>query len=332
MKKTKMYSGLISNLKNIQINNKTNIAQNQIKPSNKQSSKTKNNSFRQILLKFKTQKSSPHKTPPKSLNKILVDKNMKNVNININLNKNMSKAKLINHEINNIISNMNYNNNKNITNFNSNYQMNENSNKFTKNYYNKSTKDSPRNNNYNNKNFIDRTLNSTISILNKNGIREKILVKDENNLKNPLNLNININQFKINKNKKVLYPKNVEKGKNINFRNNNYISNFHSNTNTNINININNKNITNNTNNSINNIINYSNNTYNDNNYSNNIQYIYTNQNPKKKQILLKQNKNIKQQRTVFYKNCKRENNYKNINITTPVTVNNSRKTSTEKK
>ena len=332
MKKTKMYSGLISNLKNIQLNNKTNIAPNQMKASNKQSSKTKNNSFRQILLKFKTQKSSPHKTPPKSLNKILVDKNMKNVNININLNKNMSKAKLINHEINNIISNMNYNNNKNTMNFNSNYQIKDNSNKFTKNYYNKSTKDSPRNNNYHNKNFIDRTLNSTISMLNKNGIREKILVKDENNIKNPLNLNININQFKINKNKKVLYPKNVEKGKNINFRNNNYISNFHSNTNTNINININNKNISNNTNNSINNIINYSNNTYNDNNYSNNIQYIYTNQNPKKKQILLKQNKNIKQQRTVFYKNCKRDNKYKNINITTPVTVNNSRKTSTEKK
>ena len=64
MKKPKMYTGLISNIKN----NKSNIIGNQIKPLNKQPTKTKNTSFRQILLKFKTQKSSPHKihkTPPK---------------------------------------------------------------------------------------------------------------------------------------------------------------------------------------------------------------------------------------------------------------------------
>ena len=330
MKKPKMYTGLISNIKN----NKSNIIGNQIKPLNKQPTKTKNTSFRQILLKFKTQKSSPHKshkTPPKSLNKILVEKNPKNSNNNNNLNKNMSKTKLISQEINNIISNMNNNNNQILMNYNSNSRGIENNKnlvfynnkKFKKNNYNKSSKYSPRNN-QNNKSYIDRTLNPAISILNKKGIREKVLVKEEqNNSKNQLN--ININQFKINKNKNVLYNKKIENNaKNINFRNTN-IYNYHSNTNTNSNINyINNSN---NTNNSINNIINYSNND--DDNYTNNIQYIYTNQNQKKKQILLQPNKNIKQQRTVFCKNYHRENK---INITTPVTVNNSRKTSTEKK
>ena len=336
MKKPKMYSGLISNAKNNQINNKINTVSNQINNLSKPQSKTKNNSFRQILLKFKTQKSSPHKTPPKSLNKISGDKNLKNVNIN-NLNKNMSKAKLINQEINNIISYINNKNNKILVNYNSNHFIENNknniinnNNKYHKYHYNKSTKDSPRNNqNNNSKNYIDRTLNSTISILNKNGNREKVILKDDqNNInKNSINLNININQFKVNKNKKVLYPKNFDKGKNINFRNTNIISNYHSNTNTNIN-NFKNKN----SNNNINNMINYSNNNNSINNFSNNIQYIYTNQNSKKNQILLQHNKNIKQQRTIFYKNCHKENNYKNINMTTPVTVNNSRKTSAEKK
>ena len=333
MKKPKMNSGLITNMRNNQLNNKINIITTQITNLNKPQSKTNNNSFRQILLKFKTQKSSPHKTPPKSLNKISVDKNLKNIDINIDLNKNMSKAKLINQEINNILTNFNNNNNKVLKNYNSNNTTNNNKilvyNKYQKNYYNKSSKDSPRNYQYNSKNYIDRALNSTISMLNKNGIKEKILIKEEgnNNNKNSLNLNININQFKINKNKKVLYKKNYEKEKNINFRNTNFISNYHSNTNTNIN------NIydTKNANININNMINYSNNN-NINNNSNNIQYIYSNQNSKKKQILLQQNKNIKQQRTIFYKNFNKENNYKNINMTTPVTVNNSRKTSAEKK
>ena len=335
MKKPKMNSNLISNMKNNQ-NNKNNIS-NQINNFNKPQSKTKNNSFLQILLKFKTQKSSPHKTPPKSLNKINVQKNIKDSNINIDLNKNMSKAKLINKEINNILSNINNNNNKILTNYNSNFQTENNknlvyyNNKYQKNYYNKSTKDSPRTNQSNKKKFIDRALNSTISILNKN--REKVILKDEqNNNKNPLNLNININQFQINKNKKVLYQKNYDKGKNLNFRNTNICSNYHSNTNTNIDTNIyhlnNCKNSTN-TNTNINSMVNYSTNT---NNANNNIQYIYSNENSNKKQIILQQNKNISQQRTIFYKNCHRENKYKNINLTNPATMNNSRKTSVEKK
>ena len=333
MKKPKMNSGLISNLKNNQNNKLTTT--NQINNFNKPQNKTKNNSFLQILLKFKTQKSSPHKTPPKSLNKINVDKNKKDSNINIDLNKNMSK--IINKEINNIISNINNNNNKFLMNHNSNYQTENiknlvyNNSKYKKNYYNKSTKDSPRANQNNKKKFIDRALNSTISIINKN--REKVILKEEqNNNKNPLNLNININQFQVNKNKKVLYPNNYEKGKNANFRNSNFISNYHSNTNTNIDTNIYNlSNYKNNTN--INNMIKYSNNTNNNiNNNLNNIQYIYSNQSSNKKQILLQHNKNISQQRTIFYKNCHRENKYKNINMTNPTTMNNSRKTSAEKK
>ena len=339
MKKSKMYSGLISNTKNNNLNSKINTVVTHTNNINKPQSKTKNNSFRQILLKFKTQKSSPHKTPPKSLNKILGVKHLKNSNNNVILKDNMSKPKLINQEINNIISYINTKNNKILVNYNSNHLIESNkniiynnNNKYQKYQYNKSTKDSPRNYQYNNsKNYIDRTLNSTVSILNKNGNgnKEKIIIKEDqsNNNAKSLNLNININQFKVNKNKKVLYSKNFDKGKNINFRNTNIISNYHSNKTTSTNINDYKKY---DTNNSINNMINYSNNS---NSYnSNNIQYIYTNQNSKKKQILLQQNKNIKHQRTVFYKNCYKENNYKNINMTTPVTVNNSRKTSAEKK
>ena len=96
MKKTKMYSGIISNTKNNHLNNKINTVSSQANNINKPQSRTKNNSFRQILLKFKTHKSSPYKTPPKSLNKISNNKNLKN-NITNNLNKNMSKTKLINH-------------------------------------------------------------------------------------------------------------------------------------------------------------------------------------------------------------------------------------------
>ena len=336
MKKPKMNSGLISTMKNNQ-NNKRNVTSSQINNFNKPQSKTKNNSFLQILLKFKTQKSSPHKTPPKSLNKINVDKNIKNSYINIELNKNMSKAKLINKEINSIISNINNSNNKILMNYNSNHQNENNknlvyyNNKYQKNYYNKSTKDSPRNHQYNKKNYNERALNSTISILNKNNAnKEKVILKDEeNNNKNSFNINISINQFQANKNKKVIYPKNFDIGKNINFRNTNIISNYHSHTNTNIDSNIYHlNNYKNNANISINNMVKYSNNNTN----SNNIQYIYSNQNSNKKQILLQHNKNINQQRTIFYKNCHRENKYKNINLTNPVTMNNSRKTSAEKK
>ena len=66
-------------------------------------------------------------------------------------------------------------------------------------------------------------------------------------------------------------------------------------------------------------------------NNNNNIQYIYTYKNSNKQQILLKQNMKIKKQRTVFYKYFRRENNYKNINIINPMTMNNSGKTSIEK-
>ena len=333
-----MNSGLITNLKSKQLNNnKMNIASNQINNFNKPQSKTKNNSFLQMLLKFKTQKSSPHITPPKSLNKIYVDKNIKNANINLNLNQNMSKAKLINKEINNIITNINNNNNKILMNYNSNHQIENNKNLVyynKKNSYNKSTKDSPRNLKYNkNNNFNNKDLNSTISIINKNAIRDKVILKDDQNNnntnnKNPLNLkNISINQFQMSKNKKIFYQKNAEKGKNINYRNTNIISNYHSNTNTDTNIyHLNNKN---NTNISINYNANYS---TNNNSNQNNIQYIYNNPNTNKKQIFLQQNKNITQQRTVFSKNFHRENKYKNINLTNPVTVNNSKKTSAEKK
>ena len=204
MKKPKMNSGLISNSKN----KKTNEIANQVKNLNNQPSNVKNASFRQILLKLKTQKCSPHKTPPKSLNKISVDKNIKNVYININLNKNMSKTKLINHEINNIIYNINNNNNKismNKNNENNKNSVFHNNKKIQKNFYNKSTKDSPRIIQSNSKNFIDRTLNSNLSMINKNHIREKVIVKDDGHdtTKNQLNLNINVNQFKVNKNNKV---------------------------------------------------------------------------------------------------------------------------------
>ena len=90
MKKTKIHSGLTTNMKINQINNKNNTSSNQITNLNKPQCKISNNSVCQILLKFKTQKNSPHKTPPKSLNKIYADKNLKNVFINTNLNKNFS--------------------------------------------------------------------------------------------------------------------------------------------------------------------------------------------------------------------------------------------------
>ena len=334
MRKQKMNSGLISNIKHNQINNnKMNLASNQINNFNKPQSK--NNSFLQMLLKFKTQKSSPHKTPPKSLNKIYVERNTKNSNIN--LNQNMSKAKLINKEINNIIANIN-NNNKILMNYNSNHQTENNKNLIyynKKNSYNKNIKDSPGNHQNNKKNnFNNRDLNSTISLINKNAIRDKVILKEDQNNnntninKNPLNLkNININQFQIGKNKKLFYQKNIEKGKNINYRNSNIISNYHSNTNSNIDSNIYHLNNKHNTNITINSMVNYSNNIN-----PNNIPYIYNNSNANKKQIFLQQNKNITQQRTIFSKNFHRENKYKNINLTNPVTVNNSKKTSAEKK
>ena len=302
MKKPKLYSGLISNQKHLS-KNKTNDIFNQINILNKQIFKSKNGTFHKISLKYKTQKSSPHKTPPKSLNKISNNKNMQNVDLNIDLNKNLSKAKLITKELNNIISNINNNRNKILMNYNSNKIPGENNknfifvnstNKQKKSFYNKSTNDSPRN-----------YMNSTSYFLTKNATRINNIPNYKEEIdknKYSLNLNININQFKTNKNKKFLYPKN-------DLRNENLISNFHSNTHTNINTT---------------NIININNNVNNIINNNSNIQYIYTNGKHKNNQILFQQNKNPK---NIFGKNF-----YRNINITTPVTMNNSRKSSAEKK
>ena len=302
MKKPKLYSVLISNQKHLS-KNKTNDIFNQINILNKQIFKSKNGTFHKISLKYKTQKSSPHKTPPKSLNKISNNKNMQNVDLNIDLNKNLSKAKLITKELNNIISNINNNRNKILMNYNSNKIPGENNknfifvnstNKQKKSFYNKSTNDSPRN-----------YMNSTSYFLTKNATRLNNIPNYKEEIdknKYSLNLNININQFKTNKNKKFLYPKN-------DLRNENLISNFHSNTHTNINTT---------------NIININNNVNNIINNNSNIQYIYTNGKHKNNQILFQQNKNPK---NIFSKNF-----YRNINITTPVTMNNSRKSSAEKK
>ena len=297
MKKPKIYSGLIMNHK-FQSSNKTNDIFTQLNVLNKQILKSKNGPFHKISLKYKTQKSSPHKTIPKSLSKISYNK--KDTDLNIDLNKNSYKAKIINKELNNIISNINNNRNKILMNYNSNkipgeinqkiIYVNNNNNKHRKTFYNKSTNDSPRN-----------YLNSTSYFLNRNEIRQNN-IQDLNKNKYSLNLNININQFKTNKNKKLLYQKN-------DLRNGNMIPSFHSNTHTNINTT---------------NIININNNVNNIINNNNNIQYIYTNQNQKKSQIFLRQNKNPK---NIFTKNY-----YRNINITTPVTMNNSRKSSIEKK
>ena len=302
MKKQKIYSGLISNQKLLS-KNKPNDIFNQINILNKQFLKPKNGLFHKISLKYKTQKSSPHKAIPKSLNKISNNKNFKNVDLNIDLNKNLSKTKLMTKELNNIISNINNNRNKILMNYNSNKIPGEanknniyvnNSNKQKRSFYNKSTNDSPRN-----------YMNSTSYFLDKNRVKQNNIpnYKEElNRNKYSLNLNININQFKTNKNKKFLYPKNE-------IRNGNILSNFHSNTHTNINTT---------------NIININNNVNNIINNNSNIQYIYTNQNQKKSQIFLNQNE---YQKNIFNKNL-----YRNINTTTPVTTNNSRKSSQEKR
>ena len=302
MKKQKIYSGLISNPK-IQSKNKSNDIFNQINILNKQFLKPKNGLFHKISLKYKTQKTSPHKAIPKSLNKISNNKNFKNVDVNLELNKNLSKTKLMTKELNNIISNINNNRNKILMNYNSNkipgeanknYIYVNNSSKQKRSLYNKSTNDSPKN-----------YMNSTSYFLDKNRVKQNNIpnYKEElNRNKYSLNLNININQFKTNKNKKFLYPKNE-------IRNGNILSNFHSNTHTNINTT---------------NIININNNVNNIINNNSNIQYIYTNQNQKKSQIFLHQNEN---QKNIFNKNL-----YRNINTTTPVTTNNSRKSSQEKR
>ena len=171
MKKPKIYSGLIMNQK-LQSKNKANDIFNQINILNKQILKSKNGLSHKVSLKYKTQKTSPHKTFPKSLNKISNEKNSKNIDSNKDFSKNLSKAKLINKELNNILSNINNNRNKFLMNFNSNKIPGETNNNFIyvnnnikpkKNFYNKSTNDSPRN-----------FMNSTNYNYNKNGIRQNI--------------------------------------------------------------------------------------------------------------------------------------------------------------
>ena len=294
MKRPKKYLNIISNSKdNNASNNKANDIINQMNLLNKHFLKSKNGNLNKISLKFKTQKSSPKKTLPKSLSKISYNGNSKNIEVNKDSNKNITKSKIINNELNQIFSNINNNRNKILMNYNSNkiskikkkqadidipntqYQKTQ--------FNNRNIKAIPENYHHLYNNYIDKTLNSTASILYKNGIKS---IPN----KNTFNLNISINQFKLNKNK---------------FRNNNIIPN---NTTTNI-ININNN---------VNNII----------NNNNNIQYIYTNQNLKKNQIVLKPNKNsIRHQSNIFNKIY-----YRNISTTTPVTMNNSRKSSAEKK
>ena len=96
MKKLNIYSGLISKTKNNNKNNKINTVSSQTNNINKSQSKIKNDSFRQILLKFKTQKSSLQKTPPKSLNKISGVKHLKNSKKQYYLKKDdMSEPKII---------------------------------------------------------------------------------------------------------------------------------------------------------------------------------------------------------------------------------------------
>ena len=63
---------------------------------NKHFLKSKNGNLNKISLKFKTQKSSPKKTLPKSLNKISYNGNSKNIEVNKDPNKNITKSKIIN--------------------------------------------------------------------------------------------------------------------------------------------------------------------------------------------------------------------------------------------
>ena len=294
MKNPKLYSRLMSKTK-FQASNKTNDIFNQINILNKQILKSKNSAFHKISLNYKTSKNTPRKGPQKSINKNSNNKIAKNIDLNIEVNKNLLKTKLLTKELNNIISNinnrnnimMNYNSNKIRSETNTNFIYENN--KQRKILNNKSTNDSPKN-----------YMNSTNYIIDKKGIKQYNVpdIKEElNRNKYSFNLNININKFKTNKNKKFLNAKN-------DMRNENIISNFHSNTHTNINTT---------------NIININNNVNNIINNNSNIQYIYTNQNQKKKKLL--------NPKITFTKNI-----YRNINKTTPVTMNNSRKTSAEKK
>ena len=118
MKRPKKYLNIISNSKdNNASNNKANDIINQMNLLNKHFLKSKNGNLNKISLKFKTQKSSPKKTLPKSLNKISYNGNSKNIEVNKDSNKNITKSKIINNELNQIFSNINNNRNKILMNY-----------------------------------------------------------------------------------------------------------------------------------------------------------------------------------------------------------------------
>ena len=333
MKKSKISSGtaLISKINKIQPkSNKSLYPTN--KNSRVQKNNSKQNSLRQIKFRFKTQKCTPNKTPPKQKNQ-MINESMKNKNSQIanNLINNLPKNKIApkevrpviscSNEIKNVIHNFNsYNSNLNNTNINNKTLRN---NYIQKNTYLKCTKDNLQNNHNNTNKAKNDILNNTLKILNKNVQKESIT-------KSALINNNIYNEQKIN-NKQVKQKKtNIDKNKtntqiksdqvnNLNKRNNNY-TNY---------ANTNNSNYANFTNSTINNVISYSSSGP----YS--IHFIYPQQ---KKKIILQPKKSYKQQRTFFFKNCNRElneyinNKNNNITMTTQVTVNNSRKNSSEKK
>ena len=307
MKKSKLFTGNTENSKLVNQKFKTN---NTVYSTNDKTQKnSKQNSIRQILLKFKTQKCSPKKTPTKSSNKISNENSVHNTAIIMNNNVGKKEIKVIlsnnnnTQEINDILS---FNSNKN------NYRM-------------KSTKQSPGN--IQKKNYIinNKILNNTLQILTKQTSKDNItLTNIKKNIINNKSNNKTKNQNNINKTKTNTQTKNS----NIKYRNND--SNYNSNS---INSNTNN---TNNTNTSISNVVNYSSNCPGN-------QLPCPSQQTKK--INLQPNKSFKQQRAVILKNCNNDlnnfiiNNEKkyinsnfNNNMTTPVTMNNSRKNSVERK
>ena len=306
-------------------------------------SKIKNNnskqkSLRQIIFKFKTQKCSPNKTPPKSLNR-KKNGNMENKNTHVvnNLINNSSKNKIIpqeyksiissNNEIKNITNSFNYNN-SNLNNINININKTLGNNYNQKNTYIKCIKNNPQNNYSNIYKINNDILNNTVQVLNKNAPNDCITKQTflNNNILNEIKNNKKIKRKTSNNSKnKINVQIKFDQSNNINFRNSN-TTNYNTNS---IHSNTNNTNYANITNSSINNVINYSCSG------PNNIHFIYPHQ---KKKIILQPNKSFKQQRTVFFKNCNKElneyigNKNNNITMTTPVTVNNSRKNSSEKK
>ena len=305
MKRSKLSTGNIEGSKFLNQKAKTN---NSLCVTNNKIQKISNqNNIRQILLKFKTQKCSPKKTPTKSSNKISNENSINNTEMMINnIGNKEIKVILSNtknmHELNNILKC----NNKN------NYRL-------------QSTKQSPGNIQKKNYMINNKILNNTLQILTKQTSKDNITItKTKNNFVNNKSDTKTKKQNNINKNKINIQTKNI----NIKYRNNDHTYNSNS-----INSNTNN---TNNTNSSISNVINYSTNCPVS-------QFAYPSQ--QKKKIILQTNKSFKQKRAVIFKNCNNDLNnfiinnekkYINSNFnnttTTPITMNNSRKNSVERK